>query len=186
MPPRIPSLTSVSVSKPSPHTHCKSCLQRAASTAPLGRQSLSRRKFFAWLQGPGENHRNPVPNQTNYLTAYTKAGARKNTERPKPQRQSGDDSQERTADEQALEEAAVEDKQPMKEGDDSLHPFPLNPQFVSQSILSEALRLEVWKRVMVEKKSVRQVSVELGIEMRRVGAVVRLVEVEKKMRAKVC
>lgn len=38
---------------------------------------------------------------------------------------------------------------------------------------------------MVERKSVRTVSVELGIEMRRVGAVVRLVELERRMRQEV-
>jgi hypothetical protein len=68
----------------------------------------------------------------------------------------------------------------------ALSPFPINPKFVSESVLSEALRLEAWKRVQVEKKSVRQVSVELNISMERVGAVVRLVEIEKKMRAEVC
>jgi len=39
--------------------------------------------------------------------------------------------------------------------------------------------------VKVDGKSVRTVSVELGVEMRRVGAVVRLVEVERRMRADV-
>lgn len=63
--------------------------------------------------------------------------------------------------------------------------FPLNPNFMSQSILSEALRLEVWKRVQVDKQSVRQVSADMQIDMRRVGAVVRLVEIEKRMRAEV-
>lgn len=63
--------------------------------------------------------------------------------------------------------------------------FPLNPNFVSQSILSTSLRHEIWRRVQVENKSVRQVSVELGVEMRRVGAVVRLVELENRMRAEV-
>jgi hypothetical protein len=64
-------------------------------------------------------------------------------------------------------------------------PFPRNLDFISEPILSEALRLEAWKRVQVDKKSVRQVSVELNISMERVGAVVRLVEIEKKMRAEV-
>ena len=94
-----------------------------------------------------------------------------------------------SADSQALAEAAQDDsKSRLSQGKESkreLMPFPLNPHFVSQSVLSEGLRLEIWKRVHVDKKSVRQVSVELGIEMRRVGAVVRLVEVEKKMKAEV-
>lgn len=39
--------------------------------------------------------------------------------------------------------------------------------------------------MQVEKKSVRTVSVELGVEMRRVGAVVRLVELERRMKEEV-
>lgn len=69
-----------------------------------------------------------------------------------------------------------------KEGRGDLMPFPLNRDFVSEPILSESLRREIWRRVQVEGKSVRTVSVELGVEMRRVGAVVRLVELELKMR----
>lgn len=105
--------------------------------------------MFAWLNGPGENFRHPLPNATNYLTSYDRRGnlTTKNDNEPKP--------------------------------------FPLNPHYISQSILSESLRQEIWKRVKVDGKSVRQVSVELGIEMRRAGAVVRLVEVERRMRAEV-
>lgn len=66
-----------------------------------------------------------------------------------------------------------------------LRPFPLNEVFTSESILSEPLRQEIWKRVAVEGKSVRTVSVEMGVEMRRVGAVVRLVELERKMKEEV-
>lgn len=108
--------------------------------------------MFAWLEGPGESFRHPLPNSTNYLSAYDKRG--------KLLRQ-GENTPETQQD---------------------LRPFPLNPHFVSESILSEPLREEVWRRVIIEKKSVRTVSVELGVEMRRVGAVVRLVELEKRMR----
>ncbi|KAF9893984.1 hypothetical protein FE257_008955 [Aspergillus nanangensis] len=61
-------------------------------------------------------------------------------------------------------------------------PFPLNPSFVSEPVLSEELRNDIYERVVVKKKSVRAVSVELGVDMRRVGAVVRLVELEKRMK----
>lgn len=61
-----------------------------------------------------------------------------------------------------------------------LVPFPLNKSFRSQAVLSEELREEVWSRIMTEGKSVRQVSAELGVEMARVGAVVRLLEIEKE------
>ncbi|PYH41684.1 mitochondrial 37S ribosomal protein mS45 [Aspergillus saccharolyticus JOP 1030-1] len=61
-------------------------------------------------------------------------------------------------------------------------PFPLNEQYRSEPILSEALRNEIYDRVIRKKQSVRGVSVEFGVDMRRVGAVVRLVELENRMR----
>lgn len=198
MPPRLPPPAVLSIPRPSPRTHCKSCLRRAASSRPPGRQSLSRRKFFAWLEGPGENFRDPTPNTTNYLTKYSPNGRPRVESQPNEPMQSTGEAPERTADEEALDKAGAEDRSSGRKRQESARrgsaesasgaatcPFPMNPHFVSESILSEALRLEIWKRVMVEKKSVRQVSVELGVEMRRVGAVVRLVEVEKRMRAKV-
>jgi hypothetical protein len=59
-------------------------------------------------------------------------------------------------------------------------PFPLNRNFVSQPILSEQMRENIWKRIMQDGQSVRDVSATLGVEMRRVAAVVRLKEVEKE------
>lgn len=57
---------------------------------------------------------------------------------------------------------------------------------MSESILSAELRGEVYRRVVEQGKGVREVSVELGIDMRRVGAVVRLVELEKRWASQVC
>jgi hypothetical protein len=65
-------------------------------------------------------------------------------------------------------------------------PFPLNPNFVSEPILSEELRNEIHRRVVDRKQSVRAVSVDLGVDMRRVAAVVRLVELERRWRQQVC
>ncbi|KAL2818418.1 eukaryotic mitochondrial regulator protein-domain-containing protein [Aspergillus cavernicola] len=65
-------------------------------------------------------------------------------------------------------------------GEPSTQPFPLNANFVSESILSEELRNEIHKRVVGQKKSIRAVSAELGVDMRRVAAVCRLVEMEKR------
>jgi hypothetical protein len=96
-----------------------------------------------------------------------------------------------TADEEALEAAATETDRLQqeyrlpKESLDDLRPFPLNKNFVSQSILSEDLRNEIWERVQRQGKSVRQVSMEMGVDMRRVAAVVRLIEVERRMKAEV-
>lgn len=53
-------------------------------------------------------------------------------------------------------------------------------------MLSEELRNEIHNRVVEQGKSVRAVSVELGVDMRRVAAVVRLVELEKKWVKEVC
>lgn len=61
-----------------------------------------------------------------------------------------------------------------------LIPFPLNRSFVSQPVLSERFRNEIWKAVIIDGKSVRQVSAAYNVEMSRVGAVVRLIEVQKE------
>ncbi|KAJ5735649.1 uncharacterized protein N7483_000774 [Penicillium malachiteum] len=62
-------------------------------------------------------------------------------------------------------------------------PFPNNRNFISESVLSEDLRNKVYELVVEQKKSIRAVSVQLGIDMRRVGAVVRLVELERRQQA---
>lgn len=64
-------------------------------------------------------------------------------------------------------------------------PFPLNRQFRSQAVLSEELKDAIFKMVMEDGKSVRDASAALGVEMRRVAAVVRLKAVEKDWETKV-
>ncbi len=66
-----------------------------------------------------------------------------------------------------------------------LRPFPMNPQFTSQSVLDEALRDEIYNRVQLQGKSVRTVSAELSVAMDRVAAVARLKAVEKEWTKKV-
>lgn len=183
MPPRIRSTNLISKpTTPSVQTHCSQCLRRAFSSTPPDSTKL-RREFFAWLNGPGKNFQHPLPNSTNYLSAYDRRGtllrAPKSANHPRtaPSSDNPDDA--------ALEAAADGQSTLEKETKEDLRPFPLNPHFVSQSVLSEDLRQEIWKRVKVDGKTVRTVSVELGVEMRRVGAVVRLVEVERRMRAEV-
>lgn len=73
----------------------------------------------------------------------------------------------------------------MADGSQSNRPFPNNMTFISESVLSEELRNEVYYRVKEQKKSPRAVSVELGIDMNRIAAVVRLVELERRQREKV-
>ena len=72
-----------------------------------------------------------------------------------------------------------------KETAEDLMPFPMNRQFRSQAVLSEELKNAIYERVVVQGKSVRNVSAALGVEMRRVGAVVRLKAVEKEWETKV-
>lgn len=144
--------------------------------------------MFAWLQGPGDVFRRPLAGSTNYLSAYDRRGnllRGKNRDGPAPSATSPSSDGPQTADAAALD-AAAEDPKLAKESLSDLRPFPQNEHFVSQSILSEELQQEIWRRVQVEKKSVRQVSVEMKVDMRRVAAVVRLIEVENRMVAEVC
>ncbi|KAI5463976.1 eukaryotic mitochondrial regulator protein-domain-containing protein [Mariannaea sp. PMI_226] len=59
-------------------------------------------------------------------------------------------------------------------------PFPLNPLFRSQSVLDESMRDLIWDKVTVRGESLKAVSAEMGVDVRRVAAVVRLKEVEKR------
>lgn len=58
-------------------------------------------------------------------------------------------------------------------------PFPSNPLFVSEPVLSEHSREEIWRKVVQEGEAIKSVSANFGVDMRRVAAVVRLKEVEK-------
>ncbi|KAG5984679.1 hypothetical protein E4U55_003760 [Claviceps digitariae] len=59
-------------------------------------------------------------------------------------------------------------------------PFPLNPLFRSQPVLDEYTRELIWEKVMMRGESLKAVSAEMGVDLRRVAAVVRLKEVEKR------
>lgn len=123
---------------------------------------------------------------TNYLGAYNAQGQLKRVieaaaakERLKGKSENkGPDSEGNTD----PVKARPEDESLPPETDRDMKPFPQNKSFTSQPVLSEELREELWSRVMRDGKSVRQVSAELGVEMSRVGAVVRLMEIEKEWR----
>ncbi|KAJ5908119.1 hypothetical protein N7495_000801 [Penicillium taxi] len=66
---------------------------------------------------------------------------------------------------------------------DIARPFPNNRNFISEPVLSEDLRNEIYVRVAKKKNSIRAVSAQMGIDMRRIAAVVRLVELENRQRA---
>lgn len=72
-----------------------------------------------------------------------------------------------------------DDKLPPENLED-LRPFPLNKMFRSQPVLSEELREAIWARVVKDGVSVPVVSVEFGVSNERVGAVVRLKQMEKE------
>ncbi|KAI9820062.1 MAG: hypothetical protein M1826_001052 [Phylliscum demangeonii] len=160
---------------------CAACVQCATRTfsSSTARHTRQRMHMFRWLAGPGAVFRDPPSDATNYLGAYDRDGRRKRERRvgPRPDEEGSGPTTTGDADEGAVEAAtsgAVDDT-----GHD-LRPFPMNPYFRSQPVLDEGLRDEIHRRVMEQGKSVRVVSAELGVEMNRVGAVVRLKEVEKR------
>lgn len=61
----------------------------------------------------------------------------------------------------------------------------MNPQFVSRPILTDGARELIWSKVIEKGETIKAVSAELGVDINRVAAVVRLKEVEKDMIAKV-
>jgi hypothetical protein len=61
--------------------------------------------------------------------------------------------------------------------EENLNPFPLNPWFRSQPVLSEELKEDIYKKVK-QGKTVREVSEDYRVSMERVGAVVRMKEME--------
>ena len=150
--------------------------------------------MFDWLDGPGSVFKDPLPGSTNYINAYDNRG--------RLLRVAGepDEATEQTNNEKSeLAKALVDEDSPEdqvaikvtkviatpRESGQDLEPFPMNRQFRSQAVLSEDLREEIWKRVVIQGQSIRYVSAELKVEMRRVGAVVRLKSVEKQWQQQV-
>ncbi|KAG4031019.1 hypothetical protein MFRU_010g01450 [Monilinia fructicola] len=149
-----------------------------SSTPPQNarRATRARRSLFRWLGTQGENFRNPLQNSTNYLSAYNNDGKLKRVlEATADAKKDGGPNSES----QNEPDADGNKKLPPTTSRDML-PFPGNRKFMSQSVLSEELRELIWSRIMQDARSVREVSAELGVEMSRVGAVVRLKEIEKE------
>ncbi|KAI1498396.1 eukaryotic mitochondrial regulator protein-domain-containing protein [Biscogniauxia marginata] len=63
-------------------------------------------------------------------------------------------------------------------------PFPLNPLFKSHPVLDDRARELIWRKVIRNGEAVKAVSAELGVDIKRVAAIVRLKEVEKDWEAK--
>jgi hypothetical protein len=163
--------------------------RRSFSTTPQQDQRITRnrRQLFRWLGSQGQNFLNPLNGSTNYLGAYNNEGQLKRVveasaeaeRKRKKDAGKGSELAKNDAPEGAEEGGGFKGKIPPETTRD-LTPFPLNRSFVSQPVLSDEFREEIWKRVMQDGKSVREVSAELAVEMSRVGAVVRLKEIEKE------
>lgn len=146
------------------------------------------------MNGPGAVFKNPLPGSTNYLNAYDRDGKlirAKKSGRPSEDNdiKKSSESEDEDGDEGGplSEQKNLAGDTPIpKETADDLMPFPLNRQFKSQRVLSDALRDEIYRRIVEEGQSVQVVSAELEVEMRRVGAVVRLKSVEKQWIEQVC
>ena len=145
---------------------CKRPWRRQFSSTRSKEMTRLRSQMFTWLTSAGKKFEDPIANDTNYLTDYDTLGFRKDNKDSKDRKIRGANNQS-------------EGRDGDQGGNRPRLPFPLNEHFISQPILSTKLREEIWRRVKADKKSVRTVSIELGVEMRRVGAVVRLVELEK-------
>ena len=161
--------------------------------------------MFRWLNGPGKVFRQPLPGSTNYLNAYDRSGnlLRLDNAKVAQGRKSGNEKKDKDEGEDTeidLETSSVKTKSAQrpspearmkgaplpKETREDLMPFPMNREFRSQSVLSEQLKDAIYRKVIEQGKSVRDVSATLGVEMRRVAAVVRLKAVEKEWEEQVC
>jgi len=187
----LPSLSSTSqVCKAGQASRCFSTT--SPQHAYKQRVTRNRRAFFIWLNTLGQNFKAPREGSTNYLNAYSADGQLKREvehqeklakeeadkkRRAGRERRGAPDSPE-SAD--AAAKKAEEAKKIPPESARDLQPFPMNQAFRSQSVLPDKLKEQIWADIMEEGKSVREVSVELGVDMRRVGAVVRLLEIQKE------
>lgn len=158
--------------------------QRQFSSTPRN-ATRQRRAMFNWLNGPGASFRHPLPGSTNYLNAYDESGhliRATQKERPKNE-ESEAPSEDRTPN---FEKNIQGEKAIPRETLDDLMPFPMNRQFRSEPVLSEELKDEIYRMWKEDGKSVRRISSDMQVEMRRVGAVIRLKSVEKDWIEQVC
>ena len=140
--------------------------------------------MFQWLNGPGAVFKNPLPGSTNYLNAYDQYGKLRRKIGREDVGKKGDEEGDDEGDDKggpfSGQKNLAGDMPLPRERAEDMMPFPLNRQFKSQPVLSEELKDEIYKRIMLEGQSLQVVSAELEVEMRRVGAVVRLKSVEKQ------
>lgn len=63
-------------------------------------------------------------------------------------------------------------------------PFPLNPLFRSQPVLDDSMKDAIYERIN-KGDPIKVVSADLGVDVRRVAAVVRLKEIELRWTSEV-
>ena len=190
MPPRmrkasIPSVQPQLNIKPPPQCQCiRQQTQRQFSSTPRN-ATRQRRAMFNWLKGPGAAFRHPLPGSTNYLNAYDATGHLiRATQKDRPKNEDSENlSEGRTP---SFEKNIQGEKAIPRETLDDLMPFPMNRQFRSEPVLSEELKDEIYRMWKDEGKSIRRISSDMQVEMRRVGAVIRLKSVEKDWIEQVC
>ncbi|KAF1840201.1 uncharacterized protein K460DRAFT_371412 [Cucurbitaria berberidis CBS 394.84] len=134
--------------------------------------------------GPGWRRDAPQPPGQGQAEVQDKE--EKSAEDPAPQGQESLDELEAAirageAEEKEAKKTSEEDdgKLPPETAED-LRPFPLNKYFRSQPVLSEELREAIYQRVKKDGATVSLASVEFGVSNERVGAVVRLKQMEKE------
>jgi hypothetical protein len=219
MPPRLrspnfPSVSSCSSVRPQSITP-PARTARDFSQSSCRQVTQRRRKFYEWLNGPGQALKHPLPGSTNYLGAYDKFGnlvragsaPEKTPAKPKEGQavvKEGAEGEGATAvegqesadtlddalrqyekEEQASEPKKGDEQRLPPETAEDLRPFPLNKFFRSQPVLSEELREAIYRFVVKEEKTVPLASITFGVSNERVGAVVRLKQMEKQWIAQV-
>ncbi|QIW94562.1 hypothetical protein AMS68_000080 [Peltaster fructicola] len=145
-----------------------------------------------WFKGPGENFKRPLPGSTNYMNAYNNRGELTRVSRAQQYRQDDEEMIRRKEVEDGIAEEEREERAELRKQESDARsgipkermgdrrPFPLNQFFVSESVLSEDMREEVYQQVVESKLDISTVSSMYGIDIRRVAAVVRLKTIEKQ------
>ena len=139
----------------------------------LTRETKLRDDMFRWLKNEGNALKNVSSNGPRYI------GEELQESRPSRKADEEAEEDENTSEgEDASAGGVKEETSRRKKG--NLHPFPSNTRFKSESVLSEELKDHIWHQITVEKQTIRRVSADLQVDMRRVGAVVRLKSLEKE------
>jgi hypothetical protein len=136
--------------------------------------------MFKWLNGPGAVFQHALPGSTNYLSAYDTKGRLLRATDTSAEKKPAEEESESDDQDSAPKQMNIASGQPIPpETTADLMPFPQNKHFVSEAVLSDELKEEIWRRVTQDGKSVKLVSAELNVEISRVAAVVRLLTIEK-------